>query len=71
MTGSFDHTSKVWDVRTGQCMFTLAGHGGEISSVQFNYTGDLALTGSIVSVINVVSGSNRLHTRTVRRRSGT
>ena len=29
------------------CLFTLAGHQGEISSVQFNYTGDLALTGSI------------------------
>ena len=74
MTGSFDHTSKVWDVRTGQCAFTLAGHGGNISHncVQFNYTGDLALTGSIVSASRIrVPQVNTLYRRIVQQRSGT
>ena len=34
ITGSFDHTVKVWDVRNGRCLHTLAGHHGEISSTQ-------------------------------------
>lgn len=39
ITGSFDHDSRIWDVRTGQCVHTLSGHRGEVSSTQFNYSG--------------------------------
>jgi WD40 repeat protein len=34
ITGSFDHTVKIWDVRTGRPIHTLSGHHGEISSTQ-------------------------------------
>ena len=34
ITGSFDHTVKIWDVRLGRCIHTLSGHNGEISSTQ-------------------------------------
>eukprot|EP00501_MAST-03F_sp_TOSAG23-6_P000877 GSMAST32.ASY1.ANO1.913.1 assembled CDS len=44
---SFDHTVKVWDIKTGRCINTLAGHHGEISSTQFNFAGDLCISGSI------------------------
>ncbi len=37
----------VWDVRTGRCTQTLAGHHGEISSTQFSYSSDLCISGSI------------------------
>ena len=47
ITGSFDHTVKVWDMRTGRCVNTLAGHHGEISSTQFNYEGTICISGSI------------------------
>jgi hypothetical protein len=47
ITGSFDHTVKVWDTRTGRVIHTLAGHHGEISSTQYNYAGDLCISGSI------------------------
>ena len=30
-----------------RCLHTLAGHHGEISSTQFNYTGDVCISGSI------------------------
>lgn len=39
ITGSFDHDSRIWDVRTGQCVHVLSGHRGEVSSTQFNYQG--------------------------------
>lgn len=25
-TGSFDKTAKLWDVNTGQCLYTFVGH---------------------------------------------
>jgi len=31
LTSSFDNTAKIWDVCTGQCLFTLEGHSGELS----------------------------------------
>jgi len=32
VTGSFDHTARIWDVNTGECIRVLADHQGEISS---------------------------------------
>ena len=34
ITGSFDHSTKVWDTSSGLCLHTLSGHRGEISSTQ-------------------------------------
>ena len=62
ITGSFDHTTKVWEVTTGRCLHTLHGHRGEISSCQFNYTGELCISGSIdrtCKIWNVASGQVR------------
>lgn len=47
VSGSFDHTTKVWDAATGRCLHTLSGHRGEISSTAFDFSGDLCITGSI------------------------
>jgi len=47
LTGSFDCTAKIWDVRTGMCIHTLAEHEGEISSTQFEFTGEYCATGCI------------------------
>lgn len=30
LTGSFDHTARIWDIRTGQCVHVLRGHDGEV-----------------------------------------
>ena len=38
VAGSFDHTTKIWEVRSGRCIHTLTGHRGEISSCSFNCT---------------------------------
>lgn len=45
-TGSMDHTSKIWDVETGEEIFTLQGHTAEIISLNFNNQGNLLVTGS-------------------------
>ncbi len=45
-TGSMDNTAKLWDVETGQEIFTLAGHKAEIVSLHFNTDGDKLLTSS-------------------------
>ena len=46
ITGSFDNTVKVWDVRNGRCIHTLSGHQGEISSCQFTYSSDICVSGT-------------------------
>ena len=37
----------MWDARNGRVVHSLIGHTGEISSAQFNYSGDLIVSGSI------------------------
>jgi WD40 repeat protein len=42
-----------------RCAHELAGHNGEISSAQFNFSGDLCVTGSIdmsVKIWSVATG---------------
>lgn len=47
LTGSFDHTANVWDTRSGVRIHTLDEHQGEISSTEFEFTGELCATSSI------------------------
>ena len=46
ITGSGDLTAKVWDRTTGQELFTLKGHGGDVSAVAFSSDGQRIITGS-------------------------
>ena len=41
-----DKLAKVWDVSTGEELYTLHGHNAEIVSLNFNNYGDLIITGS-------------------------
>jgi len=45
VTGSFDHTLKLWDVRTGRELRTLSGHLREVNCVAFSPDGMLVLSG--------------------------
>ncbi|UYV76441.1 hypothetical protein LAZ67_14000406 [Cordylochernes scorpioides] len=38
VSGSYDHTLKVWDLRTGLCRETLVGHEGAVLCLQFDTT---------------------------------
>jgi len=35
VTGSEDHTCKVWDIRNRACMYTIPAHTNLISSVKY------------------------------------
>jgi len=46
VTGSGDHTARLWDVQTGQLLLTLQGHTGSVSSVAFSPDRQSVATGS-------------------------
>ena len=46
LTGSFDKTVCLWDLKTGHTIKVLKGHTGVIKSVAFSPNGQYALTGS-------------------------
>lgn len=46
VSGSIDRTCKIWDVASGQCMYTLRGHNDEILDVCYNATGSRLATAS-------------------------
>jgi ribosome assembly protein 4 len=52
VTGSRDHTARVWDARTRRCLLTLAGHGNVVASVAWGGEG-LICTASRDSTVNV------------------
>jgi WD40 repeat protein len=45
-TGSIDGTVRLWDVVTGQCRCTLAGHRSWVNSITFSPDGAFLATGS-------------------------
>ncbi|MHA1768963.1 MAG: WD40 repeat domain-containing protein [Candidatus Thorarchaeota archaeon] len=44
--GSVDHTIKLWDIRTGECVGTLEGHTYPVLSLAFSPDGDRLVSGS-------------------------
>lgn len=46
LTGSDDHTAKIWDSETGQELLTLTGHRDAVTAVDFSADGLSALTAS-------------------------
>ena len=46
LTGSFDSTARLWDVKTGQPRGPALRHEGPVDAVAFSPDGQTALTGS-------------------------
>jgi WD40 repeat protein/predicted Ser/Thr protein kinase len=46
LSGSFDKTLKLWDIKTGKCLQTMEGHTDWVESVAFSPDGAHALSGS-------------------------
>lgn len=59
-----DGTAKIWDVESGQEVYTLKGHTAEIVSLQFNSDGDSILTGSFDNTAKIwdVNTGECIHT---------
>jgi len=47
VTGSEDHTARLWDAYTGQCLQSFEGHEGTVESVHFTPDGSTLCTGSV------------------------
>jgi U3 small nucleolar RNA-associated protein 15 len=63
LTGSYDHTVKLWDARAGHCVMTMR-HGDPVESVLFLPGGGMAVSagGSTISVWDLLQGGRRVHT---------
>ncbi|MBL9154665.1 MAG: DUF4062 domain-containing protein [Verrucomicrobiales bacterium] len=46
LSGSSDHSLRLWDLATGQCLHTLQGHTNSVTSVALSPDGSRALSGS-------------------------
>jgi hypothetical protein len=42
----YDHTLKLWDLASGQCLRTLTGHTGKVTAVAMTGDGQRVLSGS-------------------------
>jgi COMPASS component SWD3 len=52
-SGSFDETVRLWDVRTGRCLFRVAVHQEPVSCVDFNADGTLLATSSFDGLVRL------------------
>ena len=43
---SFDKTCRIWETRSGNCLYTLAGHSMPVYSVHFSHDGAYLASGS-------------------------
>lgn len=54
-SGSADHTVKLWDVTTQQCIFTLTHHKDKVQSLEFNpVESQILLSGSYDRSVSVI-----------------
>jgi WD40 repeat protein len=53
ISGSFDHTLKIWQLANGQCRQTLAGHTNGIYSLAVSPDGQHLVTGSLDHTIKL------------------
>lgn len=53
MTGSFDSTAWIWDLRSGYCIMTFSKHTEEISNAIFEFSGDYAATSSLDKTVRL------------------
>ena len=63
VSGSGDHTLKVWDLQTGQDRLTLQGHSEEVTAVAITPDGRHAVSGSwdhTLKVWDLQTGQDRL-----------
>ena len=57
---------RLWDVQTGQCIKTLQGHTGWVSSVSFSADGQLLVSGSQDETIKLWDVRTKHCIRTLR-----
>jgi COMPASS component SWD3 len=46
VSGSFDESVRLWDVRAGRCIRAIPAHSDPVTSAQFNRDGTIVVTSS-------------------------
>ena len=53
LSGSFDHTLRLWDAASGECLQAFKGHESLVASVAFSPDGSQLLSGSFDSTLRL------------------
>ncbi len=53
ITGSFDGTAKIWDIRSGMEIDSYEDHTMELSNALFEFAGDYAATSSLDKTVKL------------------
>ena len=57
MSGSFDETVRVWDVKSGKCLKVLPAHSDPVTAVNFNRDGSLIVSSSYDGLCRIWASS--------------
>lgn len=53
VSGSYDESVRVWDVRSAKCLLTIAAHSDPVSSVDFSRDGTMVASASYDGLVRV------------------
>lgn len=53
ISGSYDHTARVWDLRTNECKWVLSGHTDRIYSCVYDIKRNRCYTGSVDNTVRI------------------
>ncbi len=64
LSGGDDRQLKLWQVNTGQCLYTLRGHEGEVTALAFSPDGFYVVSGSADRTLKLwnVTSTSLVHT---------
>jgi len=65
ISGSRDKTIKLWDVSTGQCLFTLVGHDNWVRGLIFHPSGKYILSGADDKTLRIWDVKNKRNSKTL------
>jgi WD40 repeat protein len=57
VSGSYDHTVRIWDVVSGAVQHTMEGHTGSVNSVAFSSDGLHIVSGSYDNTVRIWDGN--------------
>ncbi len=70
VTGSYDHTAKVWDVGSGKELLTLKGHNADVNAAVFSPGGGWIATASTDGTARLWDAATGLEVRAFKGHSG-